>query len=282
MKKTKKNFIAKFAAFAMIAMVTLASCKKDKTTEVTPDPVVTPDALKTTYTLNVKDVLGVTGTVTFAEVSSGSTNSVVTIKLVGAPASTHPAHIHMNSAIETGGIAYALTDVDAAGNSSTILPISYGGLIAFDGYVNVHLDAATLGTIVAQGDIGGNVFTGNTKSYTLLQDSTTGISGVAKFDQRKNGNTLVTVDLTSGGILPGGMYPAQINLGSVTTIGSPVVRRTLNPVNGTSRLSITNVRTLNDGAAITYDNWLVYDGFLSVHDAANVSNIIALGNIGAH
>jgi hypothetical protein len=275
-----KSSITKFATVAMLVSVGFAGCKKDDDAEPTPTP--TPDPLKTTYVLKTKDVLGVTGTITFAEVSSGSSNSVVTIVLSGAPAGVHPAHIHANSAIETGAIIYPLSDVDASGNSTTTLNVSYNTLINFDGYANVHLDALTLGTIIAQADIGGNALTATNITYTLAQDSTSGVSGWARFDKRKNGNTLVTVDLTSGGILPAGSYPAQINLGSIGTVGTPVKTKTLTPVDGILRTSQTNIRKLDDNNTITYDNWLVYDGFLTIHDAANVTNVIAQGNIGSN
>ena len=191
----KQKNVLKFSTIVMILIVALSSCKKKEDS--------TPDTLKTSYTLKAKDLLGVTGTITIAEKSSGSTESVVTISLKGAPTGTHPAHIHMNSAIETGAIAYSLNSVDAAGESTTTLPVTYALLTNFDGYVNVHLDAATLNTIIGQCDIGGNTLTGTNHSYTLAQDSTTGISGSAKFEKRKNGNTLVTIDLTSGGWLQG-------------------------------------------------------------------------------
>jgi Cu/Zn superoxide dismutase len=280
-KMIRKNMITKFAALTVVLTVAVTSCKKkDAAVEPTPTPVVA--ALKTNYTLKAKDVLGVTGTVSFAESSPGSTSSIVTITLTGAASGTHPAHIHMNSAVETGGVAYSLNSVNAAGSSVTTLSVSYAALINFDGYVNVHTDALPTSTIMAQGDIGGNVLTGTYKTYTLVQDSTSGVSGTARFDKRKNGNSLVTVDLTTGGVLPSGSYPAYINLGSVSTIGSPVIKKTLTAVDGVTRMSMTNVRTLDDATPITYDNWMVYDGFITINDAANNSNIIAKGNIGSN
>lgn len=280
MKNTiRKNMMSKFAAFAVILTMAITSCKKSEETVV---PVPAPDPLVTTYTLKSKDLLGVTGTVSIAEKSTGSSESVITITLTGAPVGTHPAHIHMNSAIETGAIAYSLNDVDVTGKSTTILPVIYGALINFDGYVNVHLNAATLGTIIAQGDIGGNVLTGTNKTYSLSQDSASGVTGFTRFDKRKNGNTLITVDLNAGVVLPAGLYAAHINLGSVATIGIPENKKTLNPVDGATRISMTNVRTLNDGTIISYNNWMVYDGFMTIYNATDSTNVISLGNIGSN
>ena len=279
-----KNRITKTVGMAFMLVALFSSCKKkDDTVEpTTPAPVVITTPTSTTYPLNVKDQLGVTGTVSFAEKSSGSSESVVTIKLTGASAGTHPAHIHVNSAIESGDIAYTLNSVDGTGTSTTTLSVPYSTLINFDGYVNVHASVLDIGTIIAQGDIGGNILTGDSKTYALAEDMASGISGSALFQKRKNGNTLVTIDLTSGGLLPSGDYPAQINLGSVATIGTPTNKKTLNAVNSATRKSYTNIKTLNDGTAITFANWLVYDGFITIHDANDNDKVIAKGNIGAN
>lgn len=279
-----KNRIAKMAGVALMLAVTLSSCKKDedKVEPSTPIPIVITNPMTTGYALSVKDELGVTGSVTFSEKSSGSSESVVTIQLMGAPEGIHPAHIHVNSAVETGGIAYALNPVDSTGKSTTTLSVPYATLVNFDGYVNVHASVLDLGTIIAQGDIGGNALTGDAKTFTLNQDSTSGIFGNAKFEKRKNGNTLVTINLTSGGVLPIGTYPAHINLGSVSTIGAPYSKKRLQNVNNATRRSFTNIRALDDGTPINYDNWLVYDGFITIHDASDNSNVITKGNIGAN
>jgi uncharacterized lipoprotein YbaY len=279
-----KNKMAKMAGVALMLAVTLSSCKKDED-KVEPSPIppiVITNAMQTSYALNVRDELGVTGTVTFSEKNSGSSESVVTIQLMGAAKGIHPAHIHVNSAIETGGIAYSLNSVDSTGKSTTTLSVPYATLVNFDGYVNVHASLSNLGTIIAQGDIGGNALTGDSKTFTLNQDSTSGIFGNAKFEKRKNGNTLVTVNLTAGGVLPAGVYSAHINLGSVATIGAPYSKKRLQNVDDATRRSFTNIRTLDDSTPITYNNWLVYDGFITIHDASDNSNVIAKGNIGAN
>ena len=257
--------------------VTITGCKKD---EDDPEPLVT------TYDLKVKDVLGITGTVKFTEISSSETR--VEITLNGAPAGSHPAHIHANSAVETGGIVVSLNPVDAQGKSITLVTkldnnsaISYAQLIEYDGYVNVHESDSTLGVILAQADIGGNALTGASKSYNLTAVNSSGVSGTALFEKRKNNNTLVTLSLT--GTLPGASHPSHIHLGSVATVGGGPIAASLSNVDGATGKSYTNVRELDNGTAITYDDWLVYDGYVNVHESAsNPANIISQGNIGSN
>jgi hypothetical protein len=272
--KNNKILRTVFILTAAIGLLANHGCKKDDNT--------TPR--KKDYTLKVKDQIGVSGTVTFTETSS--TVTTVTIKLTGASGNSHPAHIHSGAAVEGGGIVITLNPVDSSGNSTTDItkrddntPISYDQLLAFDGYVNVHESSTNLTTIIAQADIGSNELTGTQKSYNLNAVNGSGISGTALFEQRKSGNTLVTLSLT--GTIAGGDHPAHIHLGSTSTIGGGPIKKTLSDVNGATGKSYTNVRTLDDGTPITYDNWLVYDGYINVHlSMADLTTIIAQGNIG--
>lgn len=241
-----------------------------------------PAAKQTTYNLKVKDQLGISGTVTFTE--TNSTTTTINIKLNNGSAVNHPAHIHANSAVEGGSIVLSLNPVDASGNSTTVVtklddntPITYSQLLDFDGYLNVHESSANLGTIIAQTDIGGNEITSTQKSYNLATANASGVSGTALFEKRKNGKTLLTLSLT--GTLSGNDYPANIRLGSVSTVGTTPVRRSLNPVEGASGKSYTNLRTLNDGTPVSYDEWMMFTGFVRVEDPIS-SLPIAEGNIG--
>ncbi len=157
-----KNKIATTIALCVLMlMMTIAGCKKE---------TVTPVPNKTTYALKVKDQLGISGTVTFTETSS--TVTTIDIALTGGDSENHPAHIHLNSAVEQGSIALSL-DAVVDGHSSTQVTkldnntaINYSQLIAFDGYLNVHQSGSNLTTILAQADIGGNALTTTYKSYT--------------------------------------------------------------------------------------------------------------------
>ena len=89
---------------AVILLLASGGCKKSDT-----------PARKTTYNLKVKDVLGVSGTVTFTETSSSVTT--IDIVLTGAPSGTHPAILCANSAVESDDIVATLNPVDATGKS---------------------------------------------------------------------------------------------------------------------------------------------------------------------
>ncbi|MDB5281913.1 MAG: hypothetical protein JWO06_988 [Bacteroidota bacterium] len=270
---TKTRIFAVTAIAALIFTFALNSCKKKTTT---PPRTIT-------YQLTSKDQLGVSGTVTFTETSS--TVTTIDIAVTGADSLSHPAHIHVNSAVETGAIAISLnpvingkstTQVSALDNNT---PINYSQLIVYDGYLNVHESAANLGTIIAQGDIGGNEITTTNKTYALSAANGFNITGTALLQKRSNGNTLTTLTLT--GLIPG-TYPANIRLGSVTTTGGGPVAISLNPVDGTSGKSYTNVRKLDSGLAITYDGLLTYDGYIAVEQSTTSSTVICQGNIGGH
>lgn len=272
---TNSKFLSSMMMLVLaVSMFMTSSCKKD-------DPI--PESY--VYNLQVRDQLGITGTVTFTKKSA--TVTTITLKVNGASAKNHPAHIHANSIAQGGPIVLSLNDVDAAGNSVTDVTrlddntaITYEQLINYDGYVNVHESATELGIIVAQADIGSNELTATSQSYTLSAVNASGVNGTALFQKRKGGATLVTLTMT--GLIAGTQYPANIHLGSVESIGGGPVRRTLNAVDGTSGRSVTSIKALDDNTAITYDNWMVYDGYIAVNSSLVTPVVISQGNIGSN
>ncbi|HLU89524.1 MAG TPA: CHRD domain-containing protein [Cyclobacteriaceae bacterium] len=149
-----KNLGNYWMACAMAALVVFSSCK---------DEDEEPRVLSRTYNLASVSDPAISGKVTFTKLDAGSTN--ILIELEGTSAgNTHPAHIHANSASEGGPIAIDLTSVDGAtGMSETTVtqendgtPVTYEGLLNYDGYVNVHLSPTMLSTLIAQGNIGSN------------------------------------------------------------------------------------------------------------------------------
>jgi len=274
MTTTKNKMVTAAAIVAVMLTMVIGGCKKEPT-------VIN----KTTYDLKVKDQLGIAGTVTFTE--TNSTTTTIEINMTGGTSENHPAHIHVNSAVEGGSIALSLSPV-VNGYSSTQVTkldnnssINYSQLILFDGYLNVHESTINLTTIVAQTDIGGNALTTTNKTYTLAQVGASGVSGTALFEKRKNGNALITISLN--GTLAGGVHPAVIHIGSVATVGGGPTVKTLNAVDGTTGKSYTNLRTLDSGTPISYDDAMVYDGYLAIHESVLLmANVLCQGNIGSN
>ena len=236
------------------------------------------------YELVTKDVDGISGTATFAERKSGA--ALVTVMLDGTPdGGMHPGHIHNNSAAETGGIAKTLTTLDGTtGMSVTHIEalndgteIGYAGLLDFDGYINFHLSGDDLATLVAQGDIGENELTGESKEYDLVTKDVPGISGTATFAERKSGAALVTVMLD--GTPDGGMHPGHIHNNSAAETGG--IAKTLTTLDGTTGMSVTHIEALNDGTEIGYEGLLDFDGYINFHlSADDLATLVAQGDIG--
>ena len=131
------------------------------------DKVILPTVSKE-YALEEKDIDGISGTATFAlDVTDGGTT--ITLDLEGTPdGASHPSHIHMNSAEETGPIVVTLQNVDGTSGKSTTkvtkfnddaggAAVTFGELLKYDGYINVHKSADELNVLAAQGNIGSNV-----------------------------------------------------------------------------------------------------------------------------
>ena len=228
----------------------------------------------------------ISGNVTFSKRKSGEALAIVTLNNTTAGA-MYPGHIHMNTAAEGGDIAVSLnpvngdtgigkTNIAAFDNGSAF---NYDAILNYDGYVNIHLSADQLGTLVAQGDIGQNELTGDTKSYELGSVAFEAISGDITFSKRKNGEALSVVILNN--TTAGAMYPGHIHMNTAEEGGDIVV--TLNPVKGDTGVGKTNIAAFDDGAAFTYDDILVYDGYVNIHlSAEELGTLVAQGNIGSN
>ena len=224
----------------------------------------------------------VTGTATLAKRKNG--NTLVTVALQNTEAgASYPSHIHANTVAEGGGIVIDLNNVDGTtGMAKTNVthmnddtPITYDELLNFNGYLNVHGG----GSFIGQADIGQNELTGDRKEYALNELSASGVSGTATFEKRKNGNTLITLDLQ--GTVDGGDHPAHIHANDAATGGGIVLD--LSNVNGATGKSTTSVNALNDGTAITYDGLIAFNGHINIHlSPTSLATRIAQGNIGSN
>jgi len=238
------------------------------------------------YPLGEKDIDGVSGTFSLFERRNGEALGIVMLDGTMA-GNSHPGHIHFNSAVEGGGIAYSFVPVDGSTgrsvNNIAMLDdgtmITYDQLLDFDGYVNIHNSADDLATLVAQGDIGSNELTSEMVSYALNEVDQAGTMGTITFMERKDGSTLSTIELMN--TVAGDMNPGHIHENSVAEGGG--ILFTFNPVNGDTGLSMTNIGMLDDGTMITYEQLLTIDGYVNIHKSmTELATLVAQGNIGAN
>lgn len=281
MKSTQK--FLKLLAMAFIVSATIVGCNDDDDDK--NGAKLTGESK--TYTLSSVSNPAISGTVKLEERRDHAT--VVTIDLNGTTAgNTHPAHIHANSAAETGDIIIDLNSVDGAtGISTTVVKkrnngtsVSYEDLLDINGYLNVHLSAADLTTLIAQADIGENELTATTRTFNLVAANASGITGTVKMTKRVNGNSLVMVDLD--GASGTGEYPVSIYNNNIAN-GGPIAVN-LTTVRGTSgNVSYTNVYELNNGTALTYDNLNTFNGHILVSASpAAPTTYVAQTNIGSN
>ncbi|MBC7389632.1 MAG: CHRD domain-containing protein [Opitutaceae bacterium] len=272
----------KFSKSALIfvtATALLFNCTKKKEDEPTPVPVVVPPAevKSTTYQLDAKE-LGNSGTAVFTEKSGGQTIVDLNIKNISVGSGPYLAHIHIKSAAETGDPVYLLTPVNDKGQSSTVINVAYSELINYDGYINVHKNATSL---LSQGDIGGNVLTGDKKEYTIAEANTSGVgSGILLLQKRKNGNTLAT--LTFPGAISTDSYPIKIRNGNIGAIEGELLLKLQNNVDGYSKMAKNTIRTLK-GVSANYDALLNQTMYLEVYKSSiglDSTKVIARANIG--
>mgnify|MGYP001280604703 CR=1 FL=1 len=274
--KEFKNF--KRLLYLFIGLTLVVSCSDDDDDAFVGE--------KHTYELNSVAVPSISGTATFIQNEDNSTT--VELQLTGTPSGgMHPAHIHFNTAVEGGGVAVTLGTVSGDSGYSTITfsklnddtNVSFDDMIAYDGYINIHLSNDELSTIVAQGDIGQNELTGKSESYILSELAVAGISGTATFHERTNGEALAVLDIAN--TPENGVHPAHIHMGDISTPGGVLL--TFNPVNGDTGMSKTNVSELNDESSFGYSDVLGVDGYINVHLSADaLGTIVAQGNIGSN
>lgn len=285
-----KNILSMIQIRQLIMLLAMAmtfmACNDDENPPMDPEDILSGQFK--TYNLGQVGGSGISGTAEFEETSTGNTR--LTITLTGTPnGGEHPAHIHFNSALVGGGIAISLEPINGTtGISETLITetddggaIRYTELLDYDGYINVHLSMQELATVVAQGDIGSNELTGESKTYPLNEAAVAGISGEIVFQERKSGNAIATINLA--GTPDGGMHPAHIHTNSAAVGGG--IEFTFNPVNGTTGMSVTDMRAgMMDGEdGYTFEEVQEVDGYVNVHlSAASLGTIVAQGDIGSN
>jgi hypothetical protein len=250
------------------------------------------------YPLFESNGSGITGTATLAERNNG--NTLVTLTVVGNLAGTdRAAHFHPGTVAVPGtGALITLTDVSAATNTSVtnvriydstspVTPsaaVTYDQLLALNAYLNVHMTDVG-GAAIASGDVGVNELTGDSILYTLAEANTSGITGSATLEERKDGTTLVTLVMV--GNLAGIDRAAHFHPGSVANPGAGALI-TLTDVAAATNRSATEVDIFDStspvtpSAAVTYDQLLALDAYLNVHITDTGGNAIAQGDVGSN
>ncbi|MFN2262411.1 MAG: hypothetical protein ABR595_10135 [Psychroflexus sp.] len=126
------------------------------------DGYVNSDNKSLSYNLNQVNSSGISGNARFIELENGDIQLKLTLNNLEAEAN-HPAHIHYNSADESGDVYVALENVSGSTNKSITVfnqdiegnPLNYNNLSTLDAHINVHLSPEDL-QVIAQGNIGNN------------------------------------------------------------------------------------------------------------------------------
>jgi len=228
------------------------------------------------YELSALTAERIEGQVIIRERNDGSTQLEISLDGL-APQAQLPAYVHFNTALEGGGIAITLEPVD--GNSGTSVtevtqldngtPLGYDELIEFDGHLNSSL--------VAQGDIGANALTGRFQQFSLTAVDINNADGLLTVEERESGYSLLTVDLEQ--TVAGRQHPATLNFGVIADDAEIAVF--LNPVDGDSGISKTDLEQLDGGLLIPYQALIEFSGFIRVHlgPDADMTTIVSQGNI---
>jgi hypothetical protein len=267
-------------ALAMSAF-TFISCSDDDNGNNDPDFT----GKTRSYNLTAVGDSDIEGTVTFAELSNGST--VISVDMDGTTSGeSYPVYIRSNSASETGEVIVDLEPASGSdGRSTTTLSernngtdLDYDDLLALNGTIVVTTDEET---VVSQADIGSNELTATTRTYNLQSANESGVTGTVVFTKRVNGNTLITTNLN--GTTTGTTYPVFIYGGSVASPGASAITLTsVTGATGSNAMSTSSVSMLNAGGAITYDQLNTYNGHIGVGTTATPATYVASANIGSN
>jgi hypothetical protein len=278
--KNFKNQISIY--FLILTTAFILSCSSDNEDEQITEAQLTGNSK--TFTLSALTSSDISGTATFLEYDDNSTGIKLELQNTLA-GNSHPAHIHLNTTAEGGEVKITLAPVDGTTGQSAIniktkddgSSISYADLLNYNGYINIHLSATEVSTIIAQGDIGQNELTGRLKEYALATKDVAGIDGVAKFYERVNGSTLGVIILNNPNAA--GSYPVHIHAGAVGSGGGIILP--LNNIDGATGKSKTQITKLADETALPYSEIKNLDGYINVHKSASeITTIVAQGNIG--
>lgn len=227
------------------------------------------------------------GIVIFEEQEDGSTS--VEIELEGTDEEeTYPAAIHFGNAADGGDLAISLDDVDGETGASTTLvsefddesSASFEDLTELDGHIIIYLSDDESDQVIARGDIGENYFSGEEETYSLEAVGEEGSNGTIMFQERINGDVLVTLSLEEADAET--LYPAHIHTGATGEEQGPSIF-SLIAVDGETGVSFTNLSGLEVGEQeLDFEDLLDFDGSVNVYLNEDSETLYAQGNIGAN
>ncbi len=118
--------------------------------------------------------------------------------------------------------------------------------------------------------------TGKNYLYELNPVSDQNIDGQVKIRERNDGST--QLELVLNNLDPNGTYPAYIHFNNALEGGG--VALTLTPVDGHSQSSVTEIRALDSGRAITFEELRQFDGHLNIQLGNDPGLTVAQADIG--
>ena len=113
-------------------------------------------------------------------------------------------------------------------------------------------------------------------TYNLTAVNDSGAAGTAKLIRNSDGTATIYIELTNA---PAGLHPAAVHENSLEE-GGPIAI-TLNACE--CLISETVITQLDNGMAISFDQLMVFDGYINIYQGTeSMDNIIAHANIGSN
>ena len=259
----------------------LGSCNND------PQVYNEPFLENTAYDSEEESEPGASGDVLSIKQEEAKVQHVVEVENTSA-GNMHPAHVQLNAALGGGDVKVPLEPLGSSTglNTTSFLsleeskPIIFENIATLDAYINVHLSADDLDTIVAQGDIGQNEITEEFKSFDFNKKVVDDTSGSLLTGKRLNDEALATLsfDYTPSGR----SHPAHIHENATVEGGG--ILSSFTPVVGDAAMSQSHVETLDGDTTFGYEDPMGVDGYMNVSlddSGTNVAQIDIDRNEGA-
>ena len=113
-------------------------------------------------------------------------------------------------------------------------------------------------------------------TYDLTAVNDSGTTGTAKLIRNQDGTSTIYIELTNA---PEGLHPAAVHENSLEEGGDIAI--TLNACE--CLVSETVITELDSGTAISFDQLMVFDGYINIYlGSESMDNIIAHANIGSN